>query len=192
MIYGCKQSKLTGTENVYTKKLKVPEEYRFILPEVINQGSKPICTVCAVSAFLNWNINLKDGQSNRDNKIDLLKLFKEANGKDNGAYLKEVLEVLKTKKDINKYALIKDIDTLKTAIIANGPCVGGLQVKDSQITEFWIGSDSEGGHAISFVGWTKEGFILRNSWGKSYGNDGYSIFPYRDFNKLFEIWTLIK
>ena len=38
------------------------------------------------------------------------------------------------------------------------------------------------------VGYNKEGFIIRNSWGTSYGNNGYSILKYKDFNKVIECW----
>ena len=64
-------------------------------------------------------------------------------------------------------------------------------VKDSSITNFWDGQENLGGHAIAIVGYTKDGFIIRNSWGESYGNKGYSLLPYSDFNKFFEIWTLV-
>lgn len=32
-----------------------------------------------------------------------------------------------------------------------------------------------GGHAVALVGYTEEGFIVRNSWGKDWGENGYAI-----------------
>jgi C1A family cysteine protease len=60
------------------------------------------------------------------------------------------------------------------------------------MTEFWNDRrmDFQGGHAVSIVGYNDEGFILRNSWGRTYGDNGYSVIPYEDFNKFMEIWTI--
>ena len=35
-----------------------------------------------------------------------------------------------------------------------------------------------GNHAMILVGWTKDGFIMQNSWGEEYGNHGRAILPY--------------
>ena len=44
---------------------------------------------------------------------------------------------------------------------------------------------------MAFVGYNKEGFILRNSWGKNYGENGYALLPYDDFSQIWEIWTIL-
>lgn len=191
MIYGYLKSKLTGKENVYTQTLKVPESFRYKLPPVISQGQKPICTTCACSAFLNWNINLKDGKSDRDNKIPLEKIFRAAGGTREGAYLKEVLNTIQLQYGLQKYALVKNKQQLQSAIFANGPCIAGLIVKDQDRDDFWNGTGNLGGHAIALVGWNKKGFILRNSWGSSWGDNGYTVAPFMDFNKFTEVWTII-
>lgn len=49
----------------------------------------------------------------------------------------------------------------------------------------------KGGHAVTVVGYNKKGFILRNSWGSNWGDNGYVIFPYSDFGMQWEIWTTI-
>jgi C1A family cysteine protease len=36
-----------------------------------------------------------------------------------------------------------------------------------------------------------EGFIIRNSWGKLYADNGYAVVKYKDFNKILECWTII-
>ena len=75
----------------------------------------------------------------------------------------------------------------------NGPCVGGLPVFNSKSDEFWIKNpytDFEGGHAISIVGYNDDGFIIRNSWGKSYGENGYYVINMSDFKYFTEIWTI--
>ena len=40
---------------------------------------------------------------------------------------------------------------------------------------------AEGGHAVAFIGYTRQGFIVQNSWGKSWGAGGYALLPYEDY-----------
>ena len=40
-----------------------------------------------------------------------------------------------------------------------------------------------GGHAFALVGYTKEGFIVQNSWGPSWGTQGFAILTYPDWVK---------
>lgn len=193
MIYGYIKSKLDGTEHQFAStKLDILETFRYELPKVIDQGQRPICVPCSISSFLNWDIDLKNGDNTKDNNINVEEIFSAGNGKSNGMTFKDALKFVKTKYKLDSYAMIHSHIALKQAILLNGPCVGALIVRDSSRNDFWNGSEIEGGHAISFVGWDKEGFILRNSWGTSFGNNGYTIFPYDDFNKIVELWTLIK
>jgi hypothetical protein len=39
----------------------------------------------------------------------------------------------------------------------------------------------EGGHAFVIVGYTKDGFILQNSWGRDWGTGGLAILTYEDW-----------
>lgn len=39
----------------------------------------------------------------------------------------------------------------------------------------------QGGHAFAIVGYNKDGFIIQNSWGKSWGNSGQAIWTYEDW-----------
>ena len=201
MKYGFVQSKLDGTEHKLEldKSIKIPEEYSYMksLPKVLDQGREPICVPCSLSSYVNWKLNISLG-NNIDNKIDLKTIFKKY-GSDEGMTFKDGLhylhhEGINTSKGnfkINKYAMIGSIPILKQAIVMNGPCIGGLPVKDSARDDFWNGYGFEGGHAISIIGYDKNGFIIRNSWGNSYGYDGYTHLNYEDFDKFYEIWTLI-
>jgi hypothetical protein len=38
-----------------------------------------------------------------------------------------------------------------------------------------------GGHAFSLVGYTREGFVVQNSWGSGWGIRGFAILPYTDW-----------
>ena len=48
-----------------------------------------------------------------------------------------------------------------------------------------------GGHAMTIVGRNDAGYILRNSWGTEWGEEGYCLFPYSDWGKHWEVWTTV-
>ena len=205
MNYGFVPSKMDGTETKFKKirDFEIPIEYSYkkYLPLVIDQGNKPICVPCSLSAYINWVINTDTGENKVDNEVDLQEIFDSSSVKSSeGMTFKDGLKFLKhegvsTKEGvetIDRYATIGSMICLKQALILNGPCVGALPVYDSRVTEFWDSAygDYEGGHAVAIVGYNEDGFIIRNSWGRSYGDNGYSIIPYDDFNKFMEIWTI--
>jgi len=205
MNYGFVPSKMDGSETKFKKirDFEIPIEYSYkkYLPSVIDQGNKPICVPCSLSAYINWVINTDTGENKVDNEVDLQEIFDSSSVKSSeGMTFKDGLKFLKhegvsTKEGvetIDRYATIGSMICLKQALILNGPCVGALPVYDSRVTEFWDSAygDYEGGHAVAIVGYNEDGFIIRNSWGRSYGDNGYSIIPYDDFNKFMEIWTI--
>ena len=205
MNYGFVPSKMDGTETKFKKirDFEIPIEYSYkkYLPSVIDQGNKPICVPCSLSAYINWVINTDTGENKVDNEVNLQEIFDSSSVKSSeGMTFKDGLKFLKhegvsTKEGvetIDRYAAIGSMICLKQALILNGPCVGALPVYDSRVIEFWDSAygDYEGGHAVAIVGYNEDGFIIRNSWGRSYGDNGYSIIPYDDFNKFMEIWTI--
>lgn len=50
---------------------------------------------------------------------------------------------------------------------------------------------SVGGHAVLFVGYddAKKMFIVRNSWGTSWGDKGYFYMPYANISHCDDLWT---
>lgn len=205
--FGFSPSVLTGDEHIFNVEatMDFPEKYSYqdALPTVLNQGSKPICVPCSLSAYLNWSENFKDG-SNKDNKVNYDEIF---NARDksmsDGMSFKDALHFLRhsgVSSDsgilkINHYAMVKSQIALKNAIVMNGPCVGGLPVYNYN-DKFWVkgyGDELQGYHAVSIVGYDEKlNFILRNSWGKSYGNNGYMKIPYDDIKFFYEMWTIIE
>jgi len=53
-----------------------------------------------------------------------------------------------------------------------------VSVKLPVITRFQHAPD---GHAVAIVGYNKDGFIIQNSWGPSWGHKGFALLPYEDF-----------
>lgn len=49
---------------------------------------------------------------------------------------------------------------------------------------------AESGHAIALVGYTREGFVVQNSWGVSWGHKGFALLPYEDFFlHVTDVWV---
>lgn len=194
MNFGYIKSKLDGSEQKFSSTLKtVPEQFSYIpdLPKVLDQGSEPICVPCSISAYIDW-------KERKDAKTNLKEIFANG-GTDTGMSFKDALHFIKHNGvstasgnfKIKQYAMVGSIPVLKSAIVMNGPCIAGLPVYNNTM-EFWKETDAlQGGHAVAIVGYDKDGFILRNSWGQYFGQKGYTHMSYKDFQNFYEIWTLI-
>jgi len=204
--FGFAPSKMDGTEHVFgngTEQTTVPKSYSYrkYLPGVLNQGRESICVPCSISAFLNWRENLSTG-SKKDNRIDYHEIYNIRTNGGDGMTFKEAFHYLRHhgvssragNLKIKEYALIRNAIDLRTAIVMNGPCVGALPVYSDrpEFWDRWPGDSFYGYHAISIVGYNAEGFVIRNSWGTSFGSNGYTVLKYEDFNKLLEVWTIVE
>lgn len=205
--FGFEPSMLDGSEYIFGAGGGMPQtnlpntySYKRFLPGVLNQGSESICVPCSVSAYLNWRENLQTG-SKKDNRIDYHEIYDIRTNNGEGMTFKEAFHYLRHhgvsskcgNLKINEYAMVKNLLLLKMALVMNGPCVGALPVYNDR-SEFWDKSPGDGFygyHAISIVGYNEDGFIIRNSWGSGFANNGYTMIRYEDFNKLLEIWTII-
>ena len=95
---------------------------------------------------------------------------------------------------IKSYAQVDNLVTLKECLCKNGPCLITFPVYNYG-PRFWkkpsLFTSKTGGHAVAIVGYTEDGFIIRNSWGSDWGDSGYTIYPYTDWGAHWEIWTTI-
>lgn len=92
---------------------------------------------------------------------------------------------------IANFAKVTTCDGLKKALLEIGPCYLQLPLYRSR-PYFWRAKEGEkavGGHAVSVVGYTKDGFILKNSWGDIWNEDGCIIFPYSEWGIQLECWV---
>ncbi len=95
---------------------------------------------------------------------------------------------------ITNYASVDTVDGLKLALYKNGPCMFTITVYNSSKTLWKPETPNQtavGGHSMTCVGYNKDGFIIRNSWGDKWGDNGYTIFPYSDWQWKGEVWTTI-
>jgi len=107
-------------------------------------------------------------------------------------------EALETAKSyvIKGYARVNTIEGLKRSLKLNGPCLIAFPVFDEESPYMWrnergVPKEEAMGHAMCVVGYNKEGFIIRNSWGKEWQDDGHCTYPYEDWGAHWEIWTTI-
>jgi C1A family cysteine protease len=94
---------------------------------------------------------------------------------------------------IKEYARVGTIAALKEALARDGPCYISFPVYNSGM-EMWKpapGEQRQGGHAMTVVGYTKAGFLIRNSWGMGWGDRGHCVYPFADFGAHWDIWTTV-
>lgn len=174
--------------------------YRPFLSPVTNQGTDPYCIPHSIATWLNWRENTKTGIK-VDNHIRYQDIYRSKKVTGEGMTYQEAFDFLKKKgvktdkgvMKISQVGYIPNINALKAALIANGPCFGALPVYDPDCNQFWKrnGSPVQGWHSITIVGWNEEGFIIRNSWGVAYGDKGYMTLPYADASNFKELWTIL-
>lgn len=105
----------------------------------------------------------------------------------------KLYEIAKHYRIVN-FAKVTTIDGVKRALLELGPCYLQLPLFTNR-PEFWRpayeGEKNNGGHAVTIVGYTRVGFILKNSWGPNWNGDGCIIFPYDDWPRHKECWISI-
>lgn len=54
-------------------------------------------------------------------------------------------------------------------------------------------SDNAGGHAFAIVGYTRDGFIIQNSWGPQWGLSGFALLEYADWtDRGMDAWVVVR
>lgn len=94
---------------------------------------------------------------------------------------------------IKEYAQVDTVEGVKRALFRDGPCYVSFPVYNHG-TKMWKARDGEtmtGGHAMTIVGYTRTGFIIRNSWGADWGDKGHCEYPFAEFGAHWEIWTTV-
>lgn len=207
---------------LHDKTVKLPStlDLRSKIPGVRNQGSQGTCAAQVASCMKEWqerkNVDLKGYMSPQfiyNNRV---------NAESSGMFGRDVMSILKNKgccteddykygtveaaSDIKEevlkaaenfkirgYARIYKSDTLKRALVMNGPCYISFPVYNltNRMWEQHEGEKKLGGHAMTVVGYDKKGFIIRNSWGKFWENGGYCSYPFEDWGAHYEVWTTV-
>lgn len=102
-------------------------------------------------------------------------------------YLKRLAQEFK----IKSYVRLKNNNEIKQ-FLYNSKCpipfsiyVDGLKV-NNEIIETPKSYENLSSHMMLIIGWNKDGFIIQNSWGINWGNNGIAILPYE--YEIKEAW----
>ena len=117
---------------------------------------------------------------------------------------KVAYELAKNNKIINYYRVVSElprqdekINQIKTALSEGYPVVFGttifksfMKIKRNGIMKMpSLNEEIIGNHAMVICGYTQTHFIVRNSWGKKWGDNGYLYMPFEYFNKYpYSTW----
>lgn len=211
-----------NSEAIFDTTVKLPKRFdmRHRLTEPRNQGYQGTCAAQVAACMKEWqerkDVDFSGHMSpqfiynNRQNQMstgmygrDVMNILKNIGCCSEEAYPYERLELASeidqkyyveaSNYKIKSYARVNTIDTLKRALITNGPCYISFPVYN-YTNKMWKqhkGEKKLGGHAMTVVGYDKTGFIVRNSWGVSWDMKGYCHFPFTDWGCQYEVWTTI-
>lgn len=174
----------------------LPESFdlRKQLSSPIDQGTRGICVSACVTDMLKY---IYAGTSKKYRKhVDFFYNHRSDKRVD-GMSPRNAFEIAQANSLVLSYAIVKSLLAIKVALVANGPVLIALPVYQFD-SDFWRkrnpGDKPQGYHATTLVGFDdKEGdFILRNSWGVTWGLNGYTYFPYTEQGMIMEAWTAFK
>lgn len=87
---------------------------------------------------------------------------------------------------IDKFYRIKNVEGVKQSLISHGVVLAAIRWANVKCevhnggayVSFPDGKKTKGGHCILIYGWTKEGWLVSNSWGEEWGVGGRCIVPF--------------
>lgn len=201
MAGGLILSTLDGTESVYSAGAVSCNDcsaysYRDVMSSVKDQGSTSRCVAFSVAQVVEWFYRTC-GVSRPVFDID--DFYGRRSGVDGMSFKEAVLLLRGDGFRLNGRAesvvdgvMITSRRSMCEFVLGNGPVLLGLPVfDDSGVTSFWRGGSFKGYHAVVGVGYDSDGVELLNSWGGSYGDGGYAVLPWGEFNLVKECWGLL-
>jgi len=180
---------------------------------VKDQGNKPYCSGFAGAGMKEIQERLDHNTIYSFSGDWLYHECKKIDGSPNeqGTYIRAAMKVLQNKgmyhrlnnKDfyfpIEAYARVNNLEELKVAVVSTGPLCIGVPVYKNWFKDYVINAPGPeenelGGHAILVTGYddNKQLVEFKNSWGSSWGEQGYGYLTYRYINNLMEsAWSAV-
>ena len=191
------------------------------LPPVRNQGNQGTCAAQSAACMKEWQEHLESDFNEhmspqyiynlRENQLsegmycrDVMRILQTYGVCPDKQYPYGIVEspdaipndvtTVAKRYTIKSYASISTVMSLKKALWRNGPCLIAFPVYHYGI-DMWNqtkpGQVAQGGHAMAVVGYTTTHFIIRNSWGPAWGENGYCNYPFTEWGSHWEVWTTI-
>ena len=94
---------------------------------------------------------------------------------------------------ISEYYQIRSMNEMKRSIFRYGPCLISFRIYNTDTSFPWIKRDRDkylSGHSMAVVGWNKDSFIVRNTWGNKWQNNGYCHYPFSQWGLHKSIWVI--
>ena len=199
ITYGCHKSQFKSNDKIFSSQsCMLPSKFSYLpsMPPITDQRNTSKCVAYSLCSYLDWAKNISE-HDNNGGQFDVDKLYNARQDKTiNGMRIRDALVYLYSTglngHKIKSFARVMSTQQAKNALLANGPIVVGIYVRSSDSC-FWNGPKILGGHCTLIVGYNEHGFIIRNSWGSSFGRCGYTLMKYDEFDKnIFECWTIIR
>lgn len=93
---------------------------------------------------------------------------------------------------IASYYRCKNSEEIKTALMNHGPVLVSMNTyKNAKVVDdvYTYDTNNESGrHCVMVYGWNEKGWLIQNSWGKTWAGDGRFILPF-DY-KFNEMWGM--
>lgn len=170
-----------------------------------NQGDKPYCAAYAASSFAESILWRKNGYRKDIDPVPLYVHAKKIDGDPlgDGTYLECTLDALlekgffdRSRSSVKTFSgrrldgTSSGLASVKNAIHRYGVCIAGFD-----ITGEWFkprggvvrgdGSARQGGHAVTLVGYDRDGVLVLNSWGDEYAHNGFVYITNKAFEEQF-------
>jgi len=161
--------------------------------ESLNQGDFPHCVGFSGASWgINSPINTVFANDDGHKMYYECKVVEGEPNEENGAYVRSIAKVLKSRGRLDVYAFAPDIATIRWWLLNKGPVITGTIWTQSMFTPdenniITIDANVVGGHAYLLNEWREDGYIgIQNSWGKEWGDNGKAYIHFLDFEKLFK------
>lgn len=205
--YGLKVPARLAKKNLLKFGARTEHPGRLILDgyatAVENQGDKPYCAAYSASSFAESVLWRKNGYRTEIDPDPLYFHAKKIDGDPggDGTYLECTLDALLERKYFDRgVCKVKTfggnrfgssgLPAVKNAIHRYGVCIAGFDITGEWFSPKGnvirgVRSPSQGGHAVTLVGYDSDGVLVLNSWGREYAKDGFVYITNRAFEDQF-------
>lgn len=188
---------------------------RFVAPNTVDlrdycsrtrdQGNKPWCAAYAAAGFAS---NILWRKNDYPEDIDAASIYGYAkchdespnsNGTTLDAALDALLEFKYFSRELCSIRMLRNTTQVKYAIHKFGCCLLGMIVTNEW---YYCGSrkstiagkkhsENLGGHAVLCCGYNRDGVIIQNSWGERWGQYGFALVTWEEFEREFSYGAVI-